>query len=151
MNWRALILAILLPLSMAVLGNAFIPNDAMTWYEMLNHPWYKLPLWGSVIVALLVYAGYGIVLHRTYNQQLTQAVALGGAVLLGNEAWNLVFFGTHNLTWTFWVTVVFALLVLVQTASVRRKDSLSFGISFVYLVWIVFYDLPWLYYLSVYN
>ena len=151
MNWQALILAVLLPVGAALLGNAFIPDEAMGWYDNLNHPWYKLPLWGSVLVALLVYIGYGVVLYRTHNQHMRQAVVLSAAVLFGNEIWNLAFFGTRNLTLTFWVTVIFALLVLVQTISVRQKDLLSFSISLVYLIWVVFYDLPWLYQLSVTN
>ena len=150
-NWQALILALFLPVGAALFGNAFVPDEAMGWYENLNHPWYKLPLWGSVLVALLVYIGYGVVLYRTHNQRMRQAVVLSVAVLFGNEIWNLAFFGTRNLTLTFGVTVIFAFLVLVQTANVRQQDSLSFGISLVYLVWVVLYDLPWLYQLSVAN
>lgn len=151
MNYRALTLAIAVPLAAAVLGNAFVSEISLTWYEALDHPWYKLPLWGSVVVALAVYVGYGVVLFRTLSKHLITAVFLSGAVVIGNEIWNIFFFGTRDLYLTFWMTIGFAVLVLFQTLHVRRKDRLSFGISLAYLLWLVFYDLPWLYQLSASN
>lgn len=151
MNRRALVLAVSVPLFAAVVGNAFVSENALTWYDGLDHPWFKLPLWGSAVVALLVYVGYGLVLYRTLDRGLWVAAALGAAVLIGNEVWNLAFFGTRDLGFTFWITVGFALLVLVQSFSVRGKDALSFGVSVAYLAWVVVYDLPWLYLLSVNN
>lgn len=148
MNYRALMLAIAVPLAAAVFGNAFVTEVALTWYEALDHPPYKLPLWGSIIVALAVYVGYGVVIFRTFDKRLPSAVILSGAVVVGNEIWNIFFFGTRDLRLTFWMTVGFAVLVLVQTLHVKPKDRLSFGISFIYLMWVVFYDLPWLYQLS---
>lgn len=149
--WQALALAILVPVSAAILGNAFIPESALVWYDELNHPWYKLPLWGSVLVALSIYVAYGVVIFRTFKQRFYMALLLSVAVLFGNEIWNLFFFGTRNLALTFWVTVLFGILVLVQTLSLRQKDRLSFAISLIYLAWVVLYDIPWLYYLSANN
>lgn len=151
MNRRALTLAVTVPLAAAILGNAFIPESAMTWYGELRHPWFKLPLWGSIVVALLVYLGYGVIIFRTFSKHLGTAVVLSAAVVIGNEVWNLFFFGTHNLGLTFWLTCGFAVLVFVQSVSIGRRDKLSFGISLVYLAWVVVYDLPWLYRLSITN
>ena len=151
MNRRALVLAISVPLFAAVVGNAFVSENALAWYDGLDHPWFKLLLWGSAVVALLVYMGYGLALYRTLDRGLRTAAALAAAVLVGNELWNLIFFGTRDLVLTFWVTAGFALLILVQAFSVRGKDSRSFGVSMAYLVWVVLYDLPWLYRLSVNN
>ncbi|MGJ3252504.1 MAG: TspO/MBR family protein [Elainellaceae cyanobacterium] len=151
MEWRALSLAIAIPLLAAILGNAFISENALIWYERLNRPWFQLPLWGAAIVALLVYIGYGIIIFRAFVKHLWAAVALSAAVVMGNEVWNAFFFGTRNLMLTFWITVGFAGLVLVQAFSIRRGDRLSFGISLIYLAWVVLYDLTWLYQLATQN
>ncbi|MGB0384347.1 MAG: TspO/MBR family protein [Ardenticatenaceae bacterium] len=150
-NWQALALSIFVPVSAAILGNGFISENAMIWYDQLNHPWYKLPLWGSVIIAFLLYIGYGVIIYRTFSQRHYIATLAGALVLFGNEIWNIFFFGTRNLSLTFWVTVLFALLVLIQTATVYKKDRLSFAISLIYLMWVVLYDVPWLYQLSMTN
>lgn len=150
-NWQALALSIFVPVSAAILGNGFISENAMTWYDQLNHPWYKLPLWGSVIIAFLIYIGYGIIIYRTFSQRRHIATLAGVLVLFGNEIWNIFFFGTRNLSLTFWVTIIFALFVLIQTTTVYKKDRLSFAISLIYLMWVVLYDVPWLYQLSMTN
>jgi tryptophan-rich sensory protein len=148
---RVLGVAICIPLVTAILSNSFISEAALSWYNNLNHPWYKLPLAGSIVVALFVYIGYGVIIYRSFVKRFLSAVTLATAVIVANEIWNVVFFGSRNLTLTFWVTLAFAVLVLAQALHVKTKDKLSLRISLIYLAWVVAYDLPWLYQLSVMN
>ena len=81
MNKKVLLLSVGIPVLTAVFGNLFIPPEGLIWYETLNHPWYKLPLWCSVIVALLIYVGYGVVLYRAGSQGLKTVVVQQGELL----------------------------------------------------------------------
>ena len=151
MNKKALIMSIVIPCITAILGNILISETALDWYNNLIHPWYKLPMTGSILVAFCMYIGYGIIIYRSFAKSLLSATVLAILVIVANEIWNLVFFGSRDLTLTFWTTVVFAILVLAQVLQIRNKDRLSYNISTLYLAWVVLYDLPWLYQLSVMN
>ena len=96
MNTRALIVAICIPLVTAILGNAFISEAALSWYNNLSHPWYKLPLAGSIVVALFVYVGYGVIIYRSFVKRFFSAITLATAVIVANEIWNIVFFARET-------------------------------------------------------
>lgn len=53
----------------AVLGNAFIGKDALTWFKELRRPPMQIPMGASMAVAGLYYVSIGTVLHRSAERE----------------------------------------------------------------------------------
>ena len=128
----------------AVAGNAFIGKPAMAWFRGLTAPRWQLPLPALLVVGGLYYGLIGYVLARSIDRRDARSTAWSLAVLVGNEAWNGVFFGRRSAG----AGVASLCAFLVPLGALQRSvsgDPRSRRVLTPYTVYVLVYDLPWIY------
>jgi translocator protein len=77
-------------------GNAFIGRDSMRWFQELRAPRLQLPMAAFGVVGVAYYAQLGVVLYRAYRRDNRHVRHRALMVLVGNELWNVAFFGRRS-------------------------------------------------------
>lgn len=128
--------------SAAVVGNAFISKEALTWFRELTAPRWQLPMPAFVTVAAVYYVIMGVVLARSIGRRDRRAIGWAVALLVSNEAWNALLFGRRSPT----QALVGLLVFLVPLAGLQRsvwRDERSRTVLLPYTAYVILYDLPW--------
>jgi tryptophan-rich sensory protein len=128
----------------AVLGNAFVGKESMSWFRSLRRPGIQIPLPAFMAVGATYYGLVGTVVDRAATRGDATAYRLGLAVLAGNELWNLAFFGRRSTRAGFLGVLVYAVPVGLLQARVR-DDRVSTLALAPYTAWLLLYDVPWTY------
>ena len=132
------------PLAAAVLGNALIGAESMRWFRELRAPRMQVPLPVFGVVGATYYAQLGVVLYRARRNDDRRVRRLALLVLVGNEVWNVAFFGRRSPRNGFFGILVFlATLLRLQRAVGRDRPSLLALTP--YTLWVIGYDVPWTY------
>ena len=134
----------------AMLGNAFVGRESLTWFRRLVAPRWQLPMPGFVAVAVVYYLILGYVLGRGIERRDASTIAWAVAVLVGNEAWNGLFFGRRSLD----AAAVGLLVFMVPLAGLQRsvwRDARSRWVLLPYTTYVLVYDVPWVYSLRQLN
>ncbi|MBB1244656.1 tryptophan-rich sensory protein [Streptomyces durbertensis] len=125
----------------AVLGNLWVSKDALRWFRELRWPRWMVPFQAFLVVGLVYYVLMGVVLYRAFDRGDVPAIALSFAVLVGNEAWNGLFFGRRSPRAGFLGMLAFTVPVLALLIAVT-EDPLSLALVATYLAWVL-YDIAW--------
>lgn len=149
-NIAALLFAVVLSLGMAVTGGLLTGNQLTRWFATLHRPRFQLPLWGFVCVGLYGYLIDSIIAYRLLTvvpEQTARIIALMAliVVMLYNELWNIVLFRWHNTFAGFLGVLIFLLPLAFLQAALALVDSVSAWLVFVYVLWVIGYDIPWAY------
>lgn len=128
----------------AILGNALVRRDDLTWFNGLRAPRMQLPLRGFLVVGASYYLSIGTVVHRSVLTGDRTAYRLSLVVLAGNEVWNYLFFGRRSTRAGFLGVLAYAVPVCLLQATLTR-DRLSALAFAPYTAWLVGYDVPWTY------
>jgi translocator protein len=132
------------PLTAAVLGNAFIGKESMTWFRGLRGPRMQVPVPVFGVVGAAYYVQLGVVLYRARRNDDRLVRQLSLLVLAGNEAWNAAFFGRRSPRNGF-VGIVAFLVPLLALQKAVAGDRPSVAALTPYTLWVVGYDVPWTY------
>ena len=132
------------PVAAALLGNAFIGRDSMSWFQDLRAPRLQLPMAAFGVVGVAYYAQMGVVLYRAYRNNNRHVRRRALMVLLGNELWNVAFFGRRSPGNGILGVLLFLgpLLSLQKAVSDDRPSVVALT---PYTVWVIGYDVPWTY------
>ena len=128
----------------AVVGNVFIGKAAMAWFRGLTAPRWQLPLPAFLVVGALYYGIVGYVLARSLDRRDARSTAWSLAVLVGNEAWNGIFFGRRSARAGF-VSLCAYIVPLVALQRSVAGDAHSRNALAPYTAYVLVYDLPWTY------
>ncbi len=128
----------------AVAGNAFVGKPAMAWFRGLTAPRGQLPMPAFLATGAVYYGIVGYVLARSIDRRDARSTAWGLAVLVGNEAWNGVFFGRRSTRAGFLGLCAFLVPLVALQRSVAG-DARSRNALAPYTAYVVGYDLPWAY------
>jgi tryptophan-rich sensory protein len=144
MKRRSLLQATACTAVAAVAGNAFIGKPAMAWFRSLSAPRWQLPLPAFLGVGAAYYGVIGYVLARSIDRRDAESVAWSLAVLVGNEAWNGAFFGRRSagaglVSLGGFLVPLFALQRSVK-GDVHSRRALG-----PYTLYVLLYDVPWMY------
>jgi len=126
----------------AVAGNAFIGKGAMAWFRGLTAPRWQLPMPAFLSVGALYYGIVGYVLARSLDRRDARSTAWSLAVLVGNEAWNGVFFGRRSTRAGFLGVCAFVVPLAALQRSVAGDARASRALA-PYTAYVLAYDLPW--------
>ena len=149
-NIPALLFAIALSLTMAIVGGLLTGNQLTQWFATLHKPRFQLPLWGFVCVGLFGYIIDVIIAYRLLTvvpEQTARIIALTAliVVMLYNELWNIVLFRWHNTFASFLGILIFFVPLTILQITLVFVDSVSAWLLLVYLFWAIGYDIPWAY------
>ncbi len=150
LNIPALVIALVSCLAMASLGGLLAGKQVTGWFATLRKPRLQLPLWAFISVGGVVYVLDALILYRLLtgvNDQALRIVALTGMyiVMLYNELWNYVFLGWRNTFAGFLGVLAFLAPLLILQVTLLVSDQFSALVLFVYLLWVIGYDIPWAY------
>lgn len=142
--------AVTLCVAVAVLEGWLSAEGLPTWYAGLAKPWWHVPMWGFVLVAVAVYLMDGWIAYRLCVVRLTagnRAIGLTAlaVVMMFNAFWNYALLASEDLSVAVLGLFAFlAPLIILQVvlAVYDRRSAVVFG---VYVAWVVLYDIP-LYY-----
>lgn len=122
---RVSLVKTVLPVSAAaVLGNAFVGRESMTWFQNLRRPRMQMPMPGFLLMGAVYYLLMDLVVQRADLRRDPRSYRLAMVVLAGNEIWNALFFGRQSTRAGFFGIVAFLVPLGLLQASVA-KDKMS--------------------------
>lgn len=149
LNPLAVAIAVVVSLGMAVLGALVAGDSLKTWYPTIRHPRFEPPLWGFVVVGLIVYAIDAVVLYRLLMEVTDAALQLIGitalvVVMLYNELWNGLLFRLRSPYAAMIGLAGFVAPLLILVVALFAADGVSGWLMTAYLAWVVGFDAPWI-------
>lgn len=136
-----------------VIARVLTEREPLAELRSLEQPFFALPSWGWIAAAVVYYALVGVVTARLLRRFPTSWGGLVGIalVLAAGETWAWLLFDVRDLVLAFAGLILFAAMLMVAMAHVRRHDELGFRLLGVYLAWVLVYDIPWSLFLVVLN
>lgn len=149
-NVLSLLLALALSLAMAILGGLLTGNQLTRWFATLQKPRLQLPLWGFISVGIIGYIVDSVIAYRLLTvvpEQTDRIIALTAliVVMLYNELWNIVLFRWQNTFAGFLGVLAFLAPLVILQVTLFLVESVSAWLVFVYMLWLIGYDIPWAY------
>jgi len=147
---RALGMALVFVVVLAVAGVLLAGEGWQEWYEGLVKPGWLVPLWVFFPVAALVYALGVFLLYRINTRSLGNSrttrwwlLVLTVLMLVGNEAWNYLFLGRQSVDGGFLGMLLFAGIVLALWVGLWRAGRRLEWLALTpYVLWVG-YDVAW--------
>ncbi len=141
-NWRVLVLCILISFSAAIFGGIFTASSVDSWYADLEKPFFNPPSWVFSPVWTLLYFFMAVSLYLVFtakkNRDRKIALVFFGIQLVFNALWSYLFFGLQNPAIAFG-EIVLLLIAIVYTAIFSYRIRRSAGILFIpYILWVSF-------------
>lgn len=136
-NWKKLIISILIPQIIGGAGAVFTTPKIQSWYITLNKPFYSPPNWVFGPVWTLLFLMMGIALYIVWNKKknLYDKIFYWFWVqLFLNLLWSIIFFGMERPG--------LALIEIIVLWIAIFKNIKSFGktgkLLYPYLAWVSF-------------
>jgi tryptophan-rich sensory protein len=139
----AFVAAILICQSAGFIGSFFTVQNIPTWYAALEKPFFQPPNWIFGPVWLLLYTLMGISvaflwLRRKSQPGAGRALKLFGIHLILNALWSPLFFGWHQLDWSFALILVIWAFIIVLYVQFYRLYKPSAYLLVPYFCWVSF-------------
>lgn len=139
-NWKKLVISILIPQVVGGMGALFTTPKIQSWYFTLNKPFFSPPNWVFGPVWTLLFLMMGIALYIIWNKKKS----LGDKIfkwywiqLFLNFLWSVIFFGLEKPGWAL-IEILFLWWAIFKTIK-------SFGKTgrwlIPYLAWVSFASL----------
>jgi tryptophan-rich sensory protein len=144
---RAALVAVGSVVAAATLGQFLAGADPRARLTELDTTRLTLPFAAWIVVAIIYYVIAGVVVYRL-GRRLPEARPAFVAVLcliLTNEAWNALLFGFDSVTPAAIGMVFFAAITTITSVLVLRADRVAAWVLLPYVVWVVAYDVPWIF------
>ena len=143
MKYSMMVLLLLVILSLAVGQSAvtFMTPDAFTWYRALVKPSWTPPDYIFPIVwtvAYLVTAVSAWIVWREKKEQYGWALSAWFCQLLLNGLWTPLFFGYHQIRWSFVLMVFYVVMAFITTVLFYKHHKFSGFLMALYLCWVIF-------------
>jgi len=142
LNYRALIISIIIPFIAAGIGSYFTSSAISTWYAILAKPYFNPPnyLFGPVWTVL--YALMGVSLYLVWNsrKKLVKRTTyiIFGLQLGMNTLWSIVFFGMKNPETALTVIIALWILIAMNIYIFYKINKIAGLIMIPYLLWVSF-------------
>lgn len=143
-DYKKLILSIVVCQLAGVLGSIFTTSSITTWYNYLNKPWFAPP--GSVIGAIWItlYTLMGISLYLVWTTKYTkttlkirkEALTLFFGQLILNALWSPIFFGLRSLSFAFVEIILMWFMILLTIVFFHKISKNSAYLLIPYIIWV---------------
>ena len=137
-----LVLAVLLCLSIGMLGSIATTTSIGTWYPQIEKPVWTPPavVFGPAWTVLYVLMGVSLwmVWRDGAGRPRLNAMALFAVQLLLNAAWSFIFFGMRSPGWALLEIVLLWVAIAATIAAFARIRPWAAALLVPYLLWVTF-------------
>lgn len=140
-NYKILILSILICLSAGIIGSLFTTSNIDTWYASLQKPFFSPPNWIFAPVWTMLYVLMGVSVYFIYENKSKlklDALKIFGIQLFLNAIWSIIFFGLHKLFFAFTDILLIDIFVVLTMVKFYKIDKKAAYLLIPYLIWILF-------------
>lgn len=142
MQYKKLIVSILVPLIFGFIGSIFTSSSVDTWYMSINKPSFNPPNWLFAPVWTLLFVLIGIsfylVWSKDFENNKSLALPIYGSNLILNLLWSLLFFGLKSPYLAF-IEIIILWFVILGNIIVFYRISKASGLMLIpYLLWVSF-------------
>jgi len=145
-NWKRLIIALVLPQLAGFIGSLFTSRGIPTWYARLNRPSFAPPNWLFAPVWTLLFVLMGIAFYLIWQKSVeqsqkklkNQAIKLFLIQLVFNTLWSIIFFGQQLLFLAFVEIIILWVLIMLTILKFKKIKPLAGYLMIPYLLWVSF-------------
>jgi tryptophan-rich sensory protein len=139
-NWKKLILAIILCQFTGVIGSIATMPSIPTWYASLIKPSFNPPSWVFGPVWTILFTMMGISLYLIWQKginkkEVKEAVKFFYLQLVFNCFWSIIFFGLHNPFAAFIEIIILLVLVAFVIFKFYKINKNAAFLLIPYLLW----------------
>ncbi len=141
-NWKKLIICILIPLAVGGLS-ALLTRNSMDIFERINKPPLSPPGWLFPIVWAILYtlmgiASYLVLQSNALPEAKKTALTVYGIQLAVNFFWSIFFFNMQAYLFSFiWLLLLWALIIATIVLFSRASRAAAW-LLVPYLLWVTF-------------
>lgn len=141
-NWKKLIISLLIPLAVGGLS-AFLTRGNMKFYEKVEQPPLAPPGWIFPVVWSILFLLMGISLYlvwisKAHPQQKKTAFAVFALQLFMNFIWSPIFFNMRRYLFAFVILLILWLLIITMITLFYRISKPAGLLQIPYLLWVTF-------------
>jgi len=141
MNWKKLIISILLAQFAGIFGSFFTAPAIGGWYATLNKPGITPPNWLFGPMWITLYTLMGIAFYLIWEKGFKKednkiAGVLYGVQLVLNALWSWIFFGLHSLVGGLIEIIFLWFFILATIIEFRGIDRKAGWVMLPYLAWV---------------
>ena len=143
MNYKRLIVSLLLPQLAGLFGAIFTTTAIPTWYAALEKPVFNPPNWIFGPVWTLLYILMGISVYLVWQQcgkrkGVENSLYLFWVHLIFNAFWSVIFFGLKDLALALVIILAIWAMILWMMIRFWRIDKRAALLLTPYLLWVSF-------------
>ena len=143
LNWKHLLISILVCQFTGVLGALFTTPAIPTWYNTLVKPSFVPPNWTFSVVWMLLFLLMGIALYIVWEKglekaEVRKAMTVFVIQLFLNIMWSVLFFGLRSPFYGLVGIVVLWVLILVNIWLFYKISRTSGLLLVPYILWVSF-------------
>ena len=141
-NWKVLVLSLIIVYGIAFLGSLFTSSNVNTeWYEQtrnsLTPPNYVFPIVWNILFFLIAISLYFAWTNAKKKDKKEIGYVFGLNLVL-NVLWSVLFFGLQNPIASFVELIVLWISILLMIIVVYKTSKLSAYLLIPYLLWVSF-------------
>ncbi|MBD3311125.1 MAG: tryptophan-rich sensory protein [Candidatus Magasanikbacteria bacterium] len=141
MNYKRLLISLVLPQLAGLLGSFFTASSIPSWYTTIEKPFFTPPNWlfGPVWISLYILMGISVYLiwqKAEKNKKAKKLVWLFWVHLIFNATWSIVFFGLQNIGLAFLNIIIIWILILVLMWKFEKINKVSAWLLVPYMLWV---------------
>ena len=148
MNYKKLLISLLLPQLTGLIGSLFTVSAISTWYLTLNKPVFSPPNWVFGPAWVLLYVLMGISIYLVWNspEEIPEKRTDYKKVslwffwlhLFFNGIWSILFFGLKNPAWAFVdIIIIWSMIILLMLRFWKINKRATY-LLIPYLLWVSF-------------
>jgi translocator protein len=136
--------------AMGILGTVLAGDAVRTWYPTLTKGRIEIPVAVFAVVGLVFYVVDVVVAYRVLGMADTDPTAVLvivalAVVMLYNELWNAALFRLRSPFAALIALLSFVAPLAILLVGCWLVDTPSFVLIGIYVLWVVAYDVPWIY------
>ena len=141
-NWKTLILCILIPLAVGFLASVFTSDSVMLFSEItkppLSPPAWAFPVVWTILFVLMGASSYLVLASKKPQSQIKSALTVYGIQLAFNFFWSIIFFNLQAYLFAFFWLVILWLLIILTIYLFSKINKTAAILLIPYLLWVTF-------------
>ncbi len=143
MNYKKLIIALIMPQLAGFIGSFFTISAIPTWYASIQKPSFNPPNWIFGPVWTILYILMGISVYLVWNKASKKSTASSVVILFWihlffNALWSIIFFGIPSPGGALIVILILWILILALILKFWKISKWASYLLIPYFLWVSF-------------